>query len=135
MDTLLKATTNLLPYHLLSYGALLGTELYQVFLLPPPFHLSLLLYSQLTIPELHQHQNLLPGPPHARIPHPPKTPLPHLLPNSTRSGRFDSPHTSAGGNRLVDEFPLGCGVAGRGGGYWGVELLGVWAEDYHGGFC
>lgn len=28
--TLLQAATTLLPYHLLSYGALLGTELYQV---------------------------------------------------------------------------------------------------------
>ncbi|KAJ5563036.1 hypothetical protein N7535_002516 [Penicillium sp. DV-2018c] len=32
MDTFLKTVGNLLPYHLLSYGALLGTELYQSFI-------------------------------------------------------------------------------------------------------
>ncbi|KAJ5182496.1 hypothetical protein N7492_000112 [Penicillium capsulatum] len=31
MDTALKTVGNLLPYHLLSYGALLGTELFQSF--------------------------------------------------------------------------------------------------------
>ncbi|KAJ5462647.1 hypothetical protein N7475_007591 [Penicillium sp. IBT 31633x] len=31
METFLKTVGNLLPYHLLSYGALLGTELYQSF--------------------------------------------------------------------------------------------------------
>ena len=30
MDSILSTVTNLLPYHLLSYGALLGTELFQV---------------------------------------------------------------------------------------------------------
>lgn len=30
MESFLKIVGNLLPYHLLSYGALLGTELYQV---------------------------------------------------------------------------------------------------------
>lgn len=30
MDTFFKTVGNLLPYHLLSYGALLGTEVYQV---------------------------------------------------------------------------------------------------------
>jgi hypothetical protein len=30
MESFLKTVGNLLPYHLLSYGALLGTELYQV---------------------------------------------------------------------------------------------------------
>jgi hypothetical protein len=29
MDKFLKAAGNLLPYHLLAYGTLLGTELYQ----------------------------------------------------------------------------------------------------------
>jgi hypothetical protein len=33
MESFLKTVGNLLPYHLLSYGALLGTELYQVRLL------------------------------------------------------------------------------------------------------
>ncbi|KAJ5365927.1 hypothetical protein N7517_008813 [Penicillium concentricum] len=32
MDSFLKTVGNLLPYHLLSYGALLGTELYQSFI-------------------------------------------------------------------------------------------------------
>ncbi|KAJ5586730.1 uncharacterized protein N7459_002495 [Penicillium hispanicum] len=31
MDSVLRTVGNLLPYHLLSYGALLGTELYQSF--------------------------------------------------------------------------------------------------------
>ncbi|PKY03804.1 hypothetical protein P168DRAFT_327843 [Aspergillus campestris IBT 28561] len=31
MDSVLSTVTNLLPYHLLSYGALLGTELFQSF--------------------------------------------------------------------------------------------------------
>lgn len=30
MEAILTTVGNLLPYHLLSYGALLGTELYQV---------------------------------------------------------------------------------------------------------
>lgn len=30
MEAFLDVVGNLLPYHLLSYGALLGTELYQV---------------------------------------------------------------------------------------------------------
>lgn len=30
METTLKAATNLLPYHLLSYGTLLGAEVFQV---------------------------------------------------------------------------------------------------------
>jgi hypothetical protein len=30
MQAILEAVSNLLPYHLLSYGALLGTELFQV---------------------------------------------------------------------------------------------------------
>ena len=30
MDTILKTVGNLLPYHLLCYGALLGTEVFQV---------------------------------------------------------------------------------------------------------
>lgn len=34
MDAILLTVGNLLPYHLLSYGALLGTELYQV-IVPP----------------------------------------------------------------------------------------------------
>lgn len=42
METFLKTVGNLLPYHLLSYGALLGTELYQV-----GFH-------DLTLPPKHQ---------------------------------------------------------------------------------
>lgn len=35
METVLKTAGNLLPYHLLSYGALLGTELFQVRHYPP----------------------------------------------------------------------------------------------------
>lgn len=51
MESLLRTATNLLPYHLLSYGTLLGTELFQVSL-SLWYHQE---YSHLIHPHLHPH--------------------------------------------------------------------------------
>lgn len=128
METLLKTTTTLLPYHLLSYGTLLGTELYQVSLLSTtPQHLQT--NRPTNTPELHKHKALLPNPPTTRIPHPPKTPLPHLLRLPGWPRRPHSRHAPA----VRGDF-VGRGCLGRGTDYCccgdGVSELGLfWADD------
>lgn len=86
MDSLLRTVGNLLPYHLLGYGALLGTELYQVGH-PFPQH-----GAELTSwVELCQHKDLLSGSSDERIHRTAETTFPCLL---CHPGWPDSPDGS-----------------------------------------
>lgn len=133
METIFKAITNLLPYHLLSYGTLLGTELYQVSLSrpqpPSPPSPQDGTTNQPTQPELHQHKTLLPNPPTPRIPPPPKTPLPNLLRLSGQSSCPHSRDTPAVRAHLAGGGYLGRGAVGCCGCYRVVELGMFWTQD------
>jgi hypothetical protein len=100
----IHAVGSLLPYHLLSYGALLGTEVYQVSDRPLSWRGSLSLsqsislkkftYSPASCPELCQHQALLSSTPDARIPCATEATLPSVLQMPGWLGCPDSCHTS-----------------------------------------
>ena len=133
----LEALLSLGPYHLFSWGSLLGMELYQVPIYLPPT----LVYPLSKLPPpsiqankhavLHPHQTMLLAPPHAAIHIPPEEGVPRLLRPPDRFGRLHYRHLPAresvqsGHWRRLDRV----GAAGVESGHGGMELVGVGAED------
>lgn len=126
MEPILSTVTNLLPYHLLSYGALLGTELFQV---QPQISPTMDPSETQIFPELRQHQSLLSRPPNARVPRPPETNLPRIF---QMSGGPRHPYR---GNPATAECPiagLGHSTAGHCGRNRRPELVRLRTEDHDG---
>ncbi|OQD88324.1 hypothetical protein PENANT_c004G06056 [Penicillium antarcticum] len=115
---------NLLPYHLLSYGALLGTELYQVRALHISHGAELNPWA-----ELCQHQDLLPSPSDEGIHHSSEATLPGLLCHPGWTDGSDGSDLPAIQHPVTAEEPVECWIP-RSYGVDGLsELVRVWPED------
>ena len=149
MSGIWQTVLSLTPYHLLSYGTLLGTELYQVRGFPvlaiheemsdasfrcvdavPVFpSLSLGLTQIPTLLELRHDQNLFPGPSNGPIHDTPKTRFSGVLPTTSRSGGLDRSDTSSNErgipDRLVGRLCASCCCTGD----ICIEHAGIWTED------
>jgi hypothetical protein len=124
MDSLLRTIGNLLPYHLLSYGALLGTELYQVGTPSSQHSVELTSWT-----ELCQHQDLLPSPSDERVHRPPKTNFSRLFCHTSWPDSPDSSDMSAIQYPFTTWKPLECWVSRSRWADGMSELVSVRPED------
>lgn len=136
MDTILNTVGDLLPYHILSYGTLLGSQLFQVSkerMQPRASHgiSSHDCYES----ELCQHQGLLPGAPNARIPSFAKEDFPSLFRESNRACNFDGGHAPTLQPSLPGQRHPGDNISRCCRRYGLVELLHVWASHNDGRVC
>lgn len=114
----------LAPYHIMIYGTLLGTELYQV-----SFREWLLRDPMLNQPELRDDQDMLPSAPHCGLHNSPEACIPRILPPAINLAALDSYHASASWSTIPSKISRRFNPSGIGRSYGGVEFVGIWAKD------
>ena len=122
----LAPLANLAPYHIMLYGTLLGTELYQVF--PPPTVDSMRRQTEPT-PELRHDQSLLQRIAHARLHHTAETRLPRILPPTIPPLPLDGSYSSTIRPCVPCLLGWRSGTNDAGRSIGGVEFGGVWTQD------
>jgi hypothetical protein len=132
MATVLKAVFSLAPYHIMAYGTLLGTELYQVrfpFFKPiQGVQVSVQIADKHDV-ELRDDQNLLSGTAHGAVHDPSKAGISGILSHPSRAGRTHCGHISDAERAITGPSRLGVlGAVGDEFRFGGTQLARIRTE-------